>query len=105
METKELLDFIKIEHKRLLKFYNFKNKNEMTYPITLKIFEEIGEMSQAILHTNSLQRKEKLENNNENIGEELSDVIITILLLAENLDIDIKSELKNKIEKIQNRNY
>ena len=105
METKELLDFIKIEHKRLLKLYNFKYKKEMTYPIALKIVEEVGEMSQAVLHSNSIQRKEKLENNNINLGEELSDVIVTTLLLAENLNIDIKLELKNKIEKIKNRNY
>ena len=105
IEMEELLEFIKTEHNRLMKFYNFQDKTQITYPMTLKVMEEVGELSQAILHTNSLQRKEKLEKKDIKLGEEFADVLFTTLLLAENFNIDIKSELKNKIEIIKNRNY
>jgi len=40
-----------------------------------------------------------------NVGEELADVIIYLLGLAEILDVDLEKELLNKIEKNKNRVY
>lgn len=105
MEFKELLQFIKKEHQRLMKFYNFKKNGQLKYPLALKIMEELGELCEEVLSKDSFQRVEKLQNRESKIDEELADVLITTLLLAENMNIDVINGLKNKIEKIKNRNY
>lgn len=105
MEIEELLKFIKKEHKRLLKFYHFKNNSDLKYPIALKIGEELGELFEEVLAAESLQRKIKLKQRKSKIDEELADVIITALLLAENMNIDIKKGLAKKMRKIKRRKY
>jgi NTP pyrophosphatase (non-canonical NTP hydrolase) len=105
MEIKELLEFIKTEHQRLMKLYNFKENGQLKYPITLKIMEELGELCEEVLSQEKIQRVEKLQNRESKIDEELADVLITTLLLAENMNIDVVNGLKKKIEKIKNRNY
>jgi len=104
MEMEDLLKFIKEEHERLMKFYGFKENHELKYTITLKIMEELGELCQEVLHSDSMQRKEKLARKSR-IEQELPDVIFTTLLLAENLGIDVKSAIKKKLEKIRKRDY
>jgi NTP pyrophosphatase (non-canonical NTP hydrolase) len=103
MTFKDLLKFIAWEHDRLLKFYDFKDKKDLKYPNMLKIVEEVGELSEQVLKTEKMQRKEKLDD--QKIGHEFADVLITTLLLAHNMDIDIEKELSEKIEKIKKRNY
>ncbi|MEE9525434.1 MAG: MazG nucleotide pyrophosphohydrolase domain-containing protein [Candidatus Woesearchaeota archaeon] len=105
MEFDELFKFVKEEHKRLMEFYGFEDKEHITYPMVLKVMEELGELSEAILHSKSLQRNEKLNSKKVKLEEEFVDVLLTTLLLAENFDIDIRNELRKKIEKIKNRNY
>jgi len=105
MEIKELLEFIKTEHQRLMKFYNFKKRGQLKYPIALKIMEELGELCEEVLAQEKIQRVEKLQNRESKIDEELADVLITTLLLAENMNIDVINGLKKKIKKIKNRNY
>lgn len=110
MEIEELLEFIKQEHNRLLNLYNVQDKNQLKHPITIKIMEEVGELAQEILAQDSLQRKDKLanntlDNNKEKVADELVDVLITTLILAENTGIDIKSSIKKAIEKRKLRNY
>ena len=102
MEMDNLIDFVKEEHKRLMGYYSFKEKKDIIYPMTLKLMEELGELSEAILHSHSLQRKEKLKKSTK-LGEEFVDVLLTTLLLAENFDLDIRQELKKKIKKIKKR--
>lgn len=104
MINEELLGFIKNEHDRLIKFYGFTDKKQMKYPNTIKLMEEAGELAQEILASESIQRREKLSGKNE-IGNEVADVIITALIIAENNDIDINSELKKAIEKRNSRKY
>ena len=41
----------------------------------------------------------------EHLAEELADVIITVLLVAKSMDIDVKKALRMKIEKIKQRIY
>jgi len=53
---------------------------------------------------NGDQRQEKLDNHDKNnLPNEFADVIITTLLLAKSMDVDIKKALINKIEKINKR--
>ena len=55
-----------------------------------------------LLSQEKIQRVEKLQNKESKIDEELADVLITTLLLAKNMNIDVISGLKKKIEKIKN---
>lgn len=105
MTTEELIEFIKSEHQRLLNFYQAKDKKELTYPIMIKISEEVGELAEEVLLLNKIQRKEKTETRESQIAGELADVIITTLILAENVDVDIIKALETKIDKIKKRNY
>lgn len=57
-----------------------------------------------MLGFHALQRTEKIEDFSEqDVGGEVADVIITTLLLAETIDIDVESALENKIEAVEKR--
>jgi NTP pyrophosphatase (non-canonical NTP hydrolase) len=69
-----------------------------------KLTEEVGELSEEILSSFGHQRKEKLDKHEpENIGKEAADVIITTLLLAKSLDIDMTEALRKKIAIVRER--
>ena len=105
MELKELLKFVEIEDERLKKYYGgYSNQEKRILARTIKLTEELGELCNEVLAHNSLQRKHKLNNHSKgNLPEEFADVIITTLLLAKALNIDIKKALEKKIEKINKR--
>ncbi|MBI2045498.1 hypothetical protein HYT23_05545 [Candidatus Pacearchaeota archaeon] len=105
MEIKELMDFINIEDKRLKeKFGHYADQEKRTLARTVKLGEEFGELCDEILSKMSLQRKEKLtEKDKENLEKEFADVIITTLLLAKSIDVDVAKALENKINEINKR--
>ena len=105
MELKDLLKFIDIEDERLKKYYShYDDKEKRILARTVKLNEEIGELCNEVLVYNSMQRKQKLDNHNkDNLPEEFADVIITALLLAKSMDVDIKKALEKKIEKVNKR--
>ena len=105
MTLKDLLDFIKTESERLNKYYiDCTDQEKIILARTVKLSEELGGLCDAILAFNSMQRKEKLENyNTEDLSEEFADVVITTLVLAESVGVDIEKSLKKKIEKINQR--
>ena len=104
MEWKEILKFIEIESERIRKRYPNLDKEKLTLAQTVKINEELGELYNEVLNHLSLQRKEKLVNMDKKvIEEEFSDVLITTLLLAKRMDIDIERALEEKISKINKR--
>lgn len=105
MSTEELIEFIKNEHQRLMNFYQIKDKSQATYLMMIKLTEEVGELAEEVLLLNKLQRKEKIDAKESQIGNELADVLICALLLAENVDVDILKALEAKIDKIKKRNY
>lgn len=103
MEFKELLEFIEKENKRIKNLYSIDGE-KMTLAQTVKLSEEVGELSSEVLAHNSLQRSKKLENHDKgNIQGEFADVIFTTLILAKTMDVDIEKALKDKIEKIDKR--
>lgn len=70
----------------------------------MKLNEEIGELCDSVLAYDSLQRSEKLVVFEEqDIDEEVADVIITTLLLADTIDVDIEVALENKIKAVEER--
>ena len=105
MDFKDLLKFIDIEDGRLKKYYgSYDDQEKIVLARTVKITEELGELCDEVLAFNSLQRKQKLDDyNKENLPEEFADVIITTLLLAKAMNVDIEKALKNKFEKVNKR--
>ncbi|MFH0712793.1 MAG: MazG nucleotide pyrophosphohydrolase domain-containing protein [Candidatus Jorgensenbacteria bacterium] len=105
MQLKGLRKFIKKEDKRLRKHYgNYKDEEKRILARTVKLTEELGELCDEVLTYSSLQRDEKLKNHDkDNLLEEFADVVITTLLLAEVMNVNIEKALKRKIDKINKR--
>jgi NTP pyrophosphatase (non-canonical NTP hydrolase) len=105
MELKELLEFIELERGRLRKYYpNFDTEKEWVFASAIKLSEEVGELSGEVLAHAKAQRKEKLDvREEENLSHEFADVLITTLLLARALDVDVVAALEKKIQKINKR--
>ncbi|HCC59684.1 MAG: hypothetical protein A2402_02965 [Candidatus Staskawiczbacteria bacterium RIFOXYC1_FULL_37_43] len=105
MEFKDLISFIKKEDERLRNRYgNYPDEEKRILARTVKLAEEFGELCDEVLAYNSMQRKDKLDNIVEgNLAEEFADVIITSLLLANAMNVDIEKALEKKMEKIDKR--
>jgi NTP pyrophosphatase (non-canonical NTP hydrolase) len=105
MELDELLKFIDKEDKRLRTYYgNYPDNEKRILARSVKLSEELGELCEEVLAYNSLQRKEKFKKvGYENLNEEFADVLITTLLLAKAMDVDVKKALQDKIKKINKR--
>lgn len=104
MDMKDLLKFIEVESERLRKYYPKIDEDKIILAQTIKLTEELGELCSEVLAHNSLQRKQKLEDyDKNNIREEFADVVITALLLARSMNVDIEKALEAKIEKINKR--
>lgn len=108
MITKNFLEIIGKINKRLLEYFNQDSNNfskkEIILKQTVKISEEVWELSWEVLSSFWLQRKEKLvENWKENLENEFADVILSTLLLAKTMDVDINLALEKKLEKIKER--
>ncbi len=82
---------------------NNDNKTEILAR-TVKLSEEVGELSEAVLTFIGDQRKEKLDKfKKEHLESEIADVIITATMIAMSTDVDIDRAIKNKLDKINNR--
>lgn len=70
----------------------------------VKLMEELWELCEALLGHFGNQRKEKLARfDRAHLEWEFADVIITTLLLARTLEVDIREALEKKIERIEER--
>lgn len=103
MTFKDLLKFIELEHKRLKDSFSIEDNEKRILARTVKLQEEMGELCEEILKNLSLQRKEKLKSKGK-LNEEFADVLITLLLLAKAVDVDVEDALEKKIRKIKKRN-
>lgn len=101
----DIFEFAKLEHERQVKHYGVKENDKTKYTMFAKLVEEVGELSQALLMQDSLQRDAKLKENKESIEDELSDVLLVTLILSVELSVDIKKSLTDKISKIKARKY
>ncbi len=77
----------------------FQNKVNKWFNTT-NVTEEISNIHAEVSELYDAWRK-KLPD----LGEEMADVVIFVLWLAEMLDIDVEDELKKKIKKNKNRVY
>jgi len=104
MELKDIQKFIKKEDARLRKKFPNEDRRTCTLARMVKISEETGELADEVLNHVSMQRKDKLDAyDKNNLSHEFADVILTTLLLAEVMDVDIEKALKEKIKKINKR--
>jgi NTP pyrophosphatase (non-canonical NTP hydrolase) len=108
MQLQELLDFAHLERQRLLTYFQQEGINlaqdKEILANTAKLSEEVGELSNEVLSYLGLQRKSKLAKSKpEDLAEEIADVLITTLVLADGAGIDISQALEQKIAKIKIR--
>jgi len=66
------------------------------------LVEEVGELSRAILHKENIKPKKPNEDK-QDIGEEIADIIMVILWLANSLDIDLDKEMDKVFKKVEKR--
>jgi len=75
-----------------------------TFAQTIKLAEEVGELSSEILWHTWFARTEKLSKySHETLKEEFADVVLATIRLARFMDIDIESAIKDKMAKIRER--
>jgi len=90
------------QYQEILKTLNTKwplqNQDHRTFARTMKIVEELGELSDEILTSMNLQRNSKIQQfSRQNIEDEFADVVGSLILLALELDIDVEEVMKRKI--------
>jgi NTP pyrophosphatase (non-canonical NTP hydrolase) len=100
----DLLDWIDEVDQRLRSKYSDEDEEKRAYTRTIKLVEEVGELCNEVLAAHKQQRPDKLlDHDAENLSHEFADVIITTLLLAKQMDVDIEKALESKIKKINSR--
>jgi len=102
MDMKEILEFIKEEHEHQVTKHNVKGDPKTRYTMLAKLMEEVGELSEAILKTDSLQRNDKL-NTEIDLAGEFADVIFVTLILSQEMKVDVRDALDKKLAKIVKR--
>jgi NTP pyrophosphatase (non-canonical NTP hydrolase) len=105
MDLKDLMNFIAAEDEKLKRRYgSLSNQKEVILARTVKLGEEFGELCEEVLAYSSLQRKQKLDNHDKrNLQDEFADVIITALLLARSMNVDIEKALEMKMQRLNQR--
>lgn len=91
------------EYKKIGDFLNhhwpLKDKNQKIFARTMKVVEELGELSDEILTSMNLQRNSKIAKfSRENLEDEFADVLGSLVLLGCELNIDIETVIKKKIK-------
>ena len=107
MDFTEINDFAQWESKRKETFLK-KTNEEMIFADFMKLSEEIGEFANEIQKKLKMQKKEKMdseENINKNLADEFADVILTTSIIAKRLGIDIETAIERKIDIVRARKY
>lgn len=105
MTFDELNDFI-VERDRIYRAWKEGDAtdNERILARMAKLAEEMGELSEEVLGSLGYQRQAKLDARTpESLGDEVADVIITTMLLAKAMGVDIAGSLERKMKKIRER--
>jgi len=91
------------EYKKISLFLNerwpLKSHDQRVFARTMKIVEELGELADEILTSMNLQRNSKIEAfSRENIEDEFADVLASLILLANEMDLDVEKVIRRKIQ-------
>lgn len=81
-----------------------KNEQQRVFARTMKIVEELGELSDEILTSMNLQRNTKIAKfSHQNIEDEFADVLGSLMLLGIELNIDVAEVMERKIKLTRER--
>lgn len=91
------------EYKHISDFLNekwpLKSHDQRVFARTMKIVEELGELADEILTSMNLQRNSKIEAfSRENIEDEFADVMASLILLANEMELDVEKIMKRKLQ-------
>lgn len=76
-----------------------KDRDHRVFARTMKMVEELGELADEILTSMNLQRNSKIAKfSRENVEDEFADVLASLLLLGNELEIDVEAVMKRKIQ-------
>lgn len=70
--------------------------------ILARLMEEVGELARELNHKFG-PKKKKSEEKHAEIGDEIADIIFTLMCLANSLNIDIDKHFKRIMDKYYNR--
>jgi len=94
----ELLSDYRDIHLMLNSQWPIESTNERIFARTLKLMEEIGELSNEILTKMGLQRQAKIDAfQQHHLEDEFADVLGSLLLMGIEMDIDVAAVTKRKI--------
>lgn len=102
VSLKDIQNLLKSNEMKLrIPFNSLTKKEKDILARTVKLSEEVGELSNDILSILSLQRESKLlKFNKKNLYEEFADVILSTIILANSLKVDISRATKDKMKKV-----
>ena len=106
MEMKELLEFIDwtLSEEGKWTFYRDTDMTRRIFAQSIKLSEEVGELSSEILwHTGFIRKDKEGRYSPETLQHEFADVILVTIRLAKLMDVDIEMALRNKMKKIKER--
>jgi len=72
------------------------------HEILARLVEEVGELAREINHRYGAKKK-KLTENDKEIGDEISDVIFTLICLSNSLGIDLDQSFSMMMKKYETR--
>ena len=72
------------------------------HEILARLMEEVGELSREVNHKFGPKKKKSTEKNNE-IGDEMADIIFTIICFANSLNIDLDKHFERMMKKLNLR--
>lgn len=99
MNIQDLTSQYKVIADFLNERWPLKDPQQRIFARTMKVVEELGELSDEILTSMNLQRNTKIANfSRENVEDEFADVMGSLVLLGIELDIDVEKVMKKKIE-------
>lgn len=79
------------------------SKTEAVLSSTVKLTEEVWELSEQVMLWRWRQRNHKWTYNSEDTGKEIADVIIATMMIAHELNIDVQGALEKKIVSIRKK--
>lgn len=80
------------------------SQKELAFAQSLKISEELWELNEQLLGKFWLQRKEKADRfSDEKLAFELADIVLSVGLLAKELDMDLDQALEKKTNLLRKR--
>ena len=105
MNFEELEEFVNAVDIRIRENYgNYEDEEKRALARMVKITEEVGELAELVMANAGFQRDEKLtKQSRDDLMDEFADVIITTMLLAKTMNVDVKDALQKKIDKIKKR--